>query len=357
MRRSWVRTRRVPILAIPVLASLAFGSAATASPPVHAPASAKVTWHPLALINHWASARTFGTGNPSWAVHDGVVYLSGSIRNIRAHHVSEFAVLPLAARPAHAMYITVYTESQTLGSLYINPSGKMRAYGPDAAGFTSLAGVSFPARSAGHHSLMLLNGWKSSQARWNTGNPAYHVSGGVVYLSGSLHGGTSGTFATLPSAAWPASNMYITVYTWDGTTGVLHVGTDGTLEAFGGNSGSFTSLAGVSYPVASATLHPLTTLNDWSGCCGNGNPAYLVSHGVVYLSGSLTQPAAGSTIFATLPAKARPAHQLYIKVYTNDVTIGTVLIEPNGTMEAYSSVAADAQGFTSLASISYPLGS
>jgi hypothetical protein len=320
-----------------------------------APASG-VTWHRLGLINHWASARTFGTGDPSWAVHGGVVYLSGSIMNNQPGN-GEFAVLPLAARPAHAMYITVYTESQNLGHLYINPGGKMSANGPNAAGFTSLAGVSFPARSARGHALTLRNGWASSQARWNTGNPSYQVSGGVVYLSGSLHGGTSSIFATLPPAARPANDLFITVYTWDGTTGALSVGKNGTLEAYSGSATSFTSLAGVSFPMASAASHALTTLNTWSGCCGLGKPAYLVSHGVVYLSGSLRQATAGSSVFATLPAMARPAHQLYIKVYTNDSTVGTLFITPDGTMEVYSPVSAVARAFTSLASISFPLGS
>jgi hypothetical protein len=46
-------------------------------------------------------------------------------------------------------------------------------------------------------------------------------------------------------------------------------------------------------------------------------------------------------------------------VYTPDNTadVGTVLIEPDGTMYAYNSPALDAQKYTSLAGISFPLGS
>ena len=36
---------------------------------------------------------------------------------------------------------------------------------------------------------------------------------------------------------------------------------------------------------------------------------------------------------------------------------GTLLIEPDGTMQAYSQTSSEAQTFTSLAGISFPLGS
>src|SRR5262249_28697291 len=55
------------------------------------------------------------------------------------------------------------------------------------------------------HELNLVNGWVSSQGDWNSGDPSYAISGGVVYLSGSLHGGIShSVFAVLPKAARPA---------------------------------------------------------------------------------------------------------------------------------------------------------
>ena len=57
----------------------------------------------------------------------------------------------------------------------------------------------------------------------------------------------------------------------------------------------------------------------------------------------------------------RPAHGLYIRVmvYTpdNNAVAGTVPIEPDGAMEAYSAAPGAAQKYTSLAGISFPLGS
>jgi len=75
---------------------------------------------------------------------------------------------------------------------------------------------------------------------------------------------------------------------------------------------------------------------------------------MVYLSGSLHQPTGVSEISATLPAAARPAHIMYLTVYTYSGTMGLVEIEPNGTMYTYMG---GAQQYTSLAGISFPLGS
>ncbi len=77
---------------------------------------------------------------------------------------------------------------------------------------------------------------------------------------------------------------------------------------------------------------------------------------MVHLAGSL-RTAGSSQRFATLPAGLRPAHNLYIKAYTVSETVGTVLIEPNGAMLAFSLTPADAHDFTSLATISFPLKS
>ena len=90
-------------------------------------------------------------------------------------------------------------------------------------------------------------------------------------------------------------------------------------------------------------------------------PAWTVRNGVVYLSSSVFQPSGTSEVFAVLPKADRPVHDLYVQVMVKspDETVyaGTVLIEPDGTMQAYSVAPGDARQFTSLAGISFPLGS
>jgi hypothetical protein len=106
------------------------------------------------------------------------------------------------------------------------------------------------------HKLTLLHGWKSSQSQYDSGNPEYSVSNGVVYLAGSLHqaSGTSQEFAVLPKGARPTHDLWITVYTMSGTSGTLYIGANGDMAATSltpADAQDYTSLAAVSYPASS----------------------------------------------------------------------------------------------------------
>jgi len=162
-----------PAIVISLLAvALSFGGGAYASthgghasnyPPVRVSTSpaasqtataAGVTWTSLPLINGWASENgTYGTGNPKVSLQGGIVYLSGSLAQSTPGSAT-FAILPSAFRPTHNLYITVYTNSSTTGTLFIASSGVMEAFSNSTCGsgntaqcFTSLATVSFPINS------------------------------------------------------------------------------------------------------------------------------------------------------------------------------------------------------------------
>ncbi len=95
----------------------------------------------------------------------------------------------------------MYAVNGTTGTLGIWPTGQMRVSSivprfsdardhtsvGGAQGYTSLAGVSFPAATTAEHKLSLLNGWQSSPPGYGTGDPAYTVIGGVVHLAGAVH--------------------------------------------------------------------------------------------------------------------------------------------------------------------------
>jgi hypothetical protein len=320
-----------------------------------------VTWHRLTLINGWQSGASAGTGNPRWAVKGGVVYLSGSVHQVSGTK-QDLAKLPLAARPSRRLYITVYTSGSTTGWLTIYPSGLVAAHSASgtAREYTSLASVSFPAASTAAHKLGLLFGWESSQKARATGDPGYNVSGGVVYLSGSVHqsSGTDQIFTFLPKAARPAHIMYLAMYTDAGTTGELVIDPDGAIQARGTQARSFTSLAGVSYPTAKITRHKLALLPGWTpdhGATLTGDPSYSLVGGVVYLSGAMVQSMGSGNEFAVLPKSARPAHTLYIKAWMGAFAVGTVLINPDGTMSAYTSSSGPNE--VSLETISFPVTS
>lgn len=112
------------------------------------------------------------------------------------------------------------------------------------------------------------------------------------------------------------------------------------------------------------TFHGLSLVNGWQSeniNDGTGNPRVGVLNGVVYLKGSLAQPTPGSSLVTQLPSAYRPVDTMLINVWTSGGTPGTLEILSDGRMFLSSNAACGsgntAQCFTSLASISWPIGS
>jgi hypothetical protein len=260
-------------------------------------------------------------------------------------------------------------------------AGALAASAPAASASTARAVI--PPGGCLWQSLSLLNGWQSEQSVFDSGNPSYCVSSdGMVYLSGSLAqpGGGSAEVAVLPAAAAPTSNLYLSVYTYGGTTGVLYINTAGEILAYSGASGgdatAFTSLAGISFPGTTVAQQPLSLVNGWQSAqseYGTGNPSYSVtSDQVVHLSGSLNGsqitpglpgfPGTGAdspTEFAVLPSGAVPATCSSTETYTYGGVPGVLAYLPSGEMDAYATNSdgvydTASAGYTSLASISFP---
>jgi hypothetical protein len=101
-----------------------------------------VTWKALSIINGW-TGNTDGDGVPGYGVNGtGIVYLRGSVAETSGTD-EYFAILPPGNRPAHDLYLPIYTNGGTEGSLYIATNGEMAAFYGDASSFSSLAGISF----------------------------------------------------------------------------------------------------------------------------------------------------------------------------------------------------------------------
>ena len=375
--RRWTGRAIQSLLAAAALVALGVtaggGSASAATAQTAGPGITGVTWHQLTLINGWVSgeSQSPGDGIPAWAVRNGVVYLTGSVMQTSGTN-GEFAVLPPAARPTHELYVPVTVLGQgTHGWIIVYPGGAMDVMGDPysaAQGFTGLAGISYPAKAMAMSTLPLENGWQSSDAQYGTGDPSYSVSNGMVYLSGSLNqpAGDIQVFGVLPLAARPAHTMYLNVYGFDGGVTELEIDTNGNMLAYEGGAQQYTSLAGVSFPVASDAANPLTLINGWYSAqppYGTGDPSYSVSNGVVHLSGSLLQPPApGDTQdFAVLPPAARPKYYLYINTEVSPpdsiAAAGDIVISPDGRVYSNSFPLSESEAFTSLAGISYPRGS
>jgi hypothetical protein len=340
-------------VASPVQAGLAIGR-------VHSgPArSLPFSWHPLKLMHGWksASTRLQATGTPAWALRDGVVYLRGAIKQ---PHVASttFASLPKGARPASDMYIQVFGKSDVPGILFIGADGEMEAYDGNAVAFTSLSGVSYTSASIKSHAEQMLNGWQSSQSVYSTGDPSDVVRKGVVYLSGSMHSGGSSPLAfLLPKAARPATTIYISVYTFDGTKpGLVEIAPQGEVDVSGLGAFGFTSLASISFPVAGTKWHKFKLESGWKAIphFDGGPPVYAVVNGVVYFSGAMHQPHPGGGVWTNLPAAARAAGVVDIEVATNSGSVGALTMTSRRGY-VHSVPFSNARLMTSLAGVSYP---
>ncbi len=359
----WLSAAAVLALAIGGLAATAGPSAAATSLASGSAASTTLQWHKLALINGWTSASEPGlnAGTPSWAVSNGVVYLRGAVNQPTDGDNEVFADLPAAAWPASNLYLSVYTHADEAGGVvFVGTGGTLEAYDGYSHTFTSLAGISYPATTMKSHDLTLQNGWVSSQSEYGTGNPAYEVSKGVVYLSGSLNGGTKPLAGVLPAGAAPAHELLIEIYTNGGSTGWLEILPNGEVEVFGANAGSYASLAGVSFPAASATWHPFALKNGWTSGQAKFHtaaPAWTVINGVVYLTGSMYQAKGTDGAWTTLPAGVRTGGDvLELQPYTSGGVPG-VLTATASVASAGSAPYKAAQAETSLAGLAYPQGS
>jgi hypothetical protein len=141
--------------------------------------------------------------------------------------------------------------------------------------------------------------------------------------------------------------------------------------ALGGGAYAATALAGGNTSgthaarSAKPTFHRLTLVNGWKAAAkaeDMGVPSYMVTNGIVYLSGGIFQPIQGKAEFAVLPKGARPATNLFITVSVEEgvSNVGTLFISPKGVMEVYATptgVGTPAADLTTLGGVSFPLGS
>ncbi len=115
------------------------------------------------------------------------------------------------------------------------------------------------------------------------------MENGIVYLNGSMDQPTQGQreFANLPQAAWPTSTVFFPVYMFGDTTGTLAITCSGTMTAWNApgqpnTASEYTSLAGISFPLAGSALTPIPLSSPWQSAntgYGTGDPSYLVRSG------------------------------------------------------------------------------
>jgi hypothetical protein len=374
--RHFVAARRV--LAASVAAcGLAAGLAAGA-PAAHA--GPGCSWAPITLVNGWHSEQgTYGTGDPSVCLEDdGMVYLSGSVAAPSGSSF-EFGTLPVWDWPTRNLYFDVYTLNSTYGVLRIDTDGTMWAYGGlgKSTGYTSLAGVSYPDPAVTQTDLPVQNGWQSADGPYNTGDPAFSISSGIVQLSGSVWrpagtppaGALLWNAVALPPQAFPSDNCFNPVtYTFNGGLGHLGISNNqswpaGLLYPPGSifpASVQYTSMAGISYPAGPVAWQSLPLLNGQDYGNGCNGPSYYTSGNVVYLDGNITVPTGFTGEIAVLPPAVRPAHWLYMIASNGNSGSATadkyvtVRIDPGGGITVITPPGGAAQ-WVSLSGLSFHL--
>jgi hypothetical protein len=316
-----------------------------------------ITSIPLTLVNGWKNSSTGTAVAAVESVAGGLVQLKGAISTAGADPVA--FTLPAGYRPATNVYVTVDTANGSDGRLSIAPSGVVTVQGENgsfsnAAGFTSLDGVSFALNESSFTPVTLQNGWTSQP--FGTANVAVENVGGVVHLAGAMM--TSGANAaafTLPAADRPTTNVFVPVDMYGASNGRLNIAPSGvvTVQAENGsfnNAAAFTSLEGASFVVSPSSLTTLTLVNGWTGGpFGTSQPAVADVAGVVRLKGAIANTTSPTVPF-TLPAADRPTTNVYIPVDMCDATNGRLDIAPSGvvTVEPEGGAFSNDQCFTSL---------
>jgi len=205
----------------------------------------------------------FGTGDPSEAIINGIVYWTGSMRNPNDGEYHDFgfdAVVP----PDRCMDTSVFTYGGHIGDLTNWPPAPppqldmLQEIWDEAplSGYsdtlTSLVGVTYPeSGQASWQPLNLQTGWSANtpdDTYCIQGDaPSYYLQDHVVYLSGELTQNGSevgGVFAVLPPAARPLHDLWLMT-----GSSYLHIRPDGEMDWSGG-SGAL-SLADISYQTSS----------------------------------------------------------------------------------------------------------
>jgi len=213
-------------------------------------------------------------------------------------------------------------------------------------------------------------GW-SAKACCNAGPPGWYEDGfGIIHLEGAVSQTTKAgpqLITTLPPAARPNRNVFVTVHTNFGTYANLAIASNGQVGVISPNPKlgtqdlSFVSLEGITYQPANKL--PTTQINlnggEWSQLAGFGSVVpqwYKDGSGIVHLEGAARQKCLpfclNSNFVGQLPPAAAPPHLVMTIVHAFSGTWAPLFILPDGRIFTNPSNGADLS-FLSLEGVSY----
>ena len=209
--------------------------------------------------------------------------------------------------------------------------------------------------------LTLENGWTGGAFSTAKAAAALDCSGVVQLKGGISTTGTNLQAFTLPSGLAPGVDVYLPVDGYAAAKLRLYITAAGVAYLYVPSGGSttdatsFTSLEGVSFPVASAKGYAALTLqNGWTTY--SRAPAVANVGGIIRFQGALS--GGTSTTLFTLPAAMSPPTTTYVTVDLLNGARGRLVIGSSGVVTVGAQSAfSDAQGFTSLEGAWFALSS
>lgn len=313
---------------------------------------------PLTLANSW-TGQPFGTGAPAIGRSGNIVTFSGAVANGTANQITTIGA---SFRPPTDVYVPVDLCNGARGRLLIQSTGAVLVQSAagfaDAQCFTSLEGVTYVIPNAATKPVTLSNGWVGGVFGTNT--LRVQNNQGLVRFSGAIGSGTAAALFTLPVSLRPAASVYAPITLCNSVKGRLIIPTNGLVQVVP-ESGSFadaqcfTSLDGVEYQLNPTAGTTIATLNGWTAQPFGTYPVTVTDFsGVVRFTGAV---AGGTTdVIATLPVKFRPRADVYVPVDLCNGKKGRLAIQSGGNLVVSApGTFSDAQCFTSLEGVSYPL--
>ena len=206
------------------------------------------------------------------------------------------------------------------------------------------------AASASAYSLNPLTpaaGW-SAKACCNAGPPGWYQDAfGIIHLEGAVSQTTPGgpqLVTTLPPAARPNRNVFVTVHTLAGTYANLAILSNGQVSVISPDPKftkdlGFVSLENITYQPANRLPTTPIMLNggNWSQSAGFSTVIpqwYKDGSGTVHLEGAARQTlfGANSNFLGQLPHAAAPLHEVTTIVHAGSGTWAQLFILPDGRM-------------------------
>lgn len=300
---------------------------------------------------NWSDQAGFGARRPAWFKDQfGVVHLEGALTQVddSGKGANTLGRLPAVIRPERNVFAIVHSFNGTYADLEIAKNGEIHVIDPRPPAvqdyfFVSLEGISY--RPSGSVTPIFLNRPTWIPAGSGAGVPSWYKDrSGVVHLQGAFSPGSPSchvcAVGRLAQPVWPGREIDAIVPTFAGTFANLMITSDGQIFVMDAELPLVTdfrsvSLEGITFRAAGRTSPIPLNPGEWTASPDpKRKPVWFIDKaGIVHLQG-VVSPAVipAPNLVGTLPAKARPAHDIFTIVLTGEGIYADLEIARNGSL-------------------------